>query len=78
VYLKCIHTSAAAAAAVYGTVRKISHLLYTDDLRMIGKSEEELRNEIRIVKTSSNDIEMEFALEKCARVSSESGKIHRK
>jgi hypothetical protein len=76
-YLKCIHSSV-AAAVVYRTVRKISHLLYTDDLKVTWRSEENLKNEIRIVKTSSNDIKMEFAMEKCARVFSESGKIHRK
>jgi hypothetical protein len=45
---------------VYGTERKIHHLLYTDDLKLIGKSEEELRNEIKIVKTFSDDIKMKF------------------
>jgi hypothetical protein len=29
---------------VYGTERKINHLLYIDDLKLIGRSEEELRN----------------------------------
>jgi hypothetical protein len=29
---------------VYGTERKINHLLYMDDLKLIGRSEEELRN----------------------------------
>jgi hypothetical protein len=29
---------------VYGTERKINHLLYTDDLKLIGRSEEEIRN----------------------------------
>jgi hypothetical protein len=52
---KFIHTSVVAVAAVYGTGRKICHFLYTDDLKLIGRSEEELRNEIRIVKANSND-----------------------
>jgi hypothetical protein len=77
VYLKYIHTSI-AAIVVYRTVRKISHLLYTDDLKLTRRSEEDLKNEIRTVGTSSNDMKMEFAMEKCARVFSESGKIHRK
>jgi hypothetical protein len=34
-----------------------------DDLKRIWRSEEELRNQIRIVKTISNDIKMEFELE---------------
>jgi hypothetical protein len=54
---------------VHGTERKMNHLLYMDDLKLTGRSEEELRNEIKIVKTFSNDVEMKFGLEKCARVS---------
>jgi hypothetical protein len=34
-----------------------------DDLKLIGKNEEELKDEIRIAKTFSNDIKMEFGLE---------------
>jgi hypothetical protein len=33
-----------------GTERKISHLLHMDDLKLIERSEAELRKEIRIVK----------------------------
>jgi hypothetical protein len=40
-----------------------------DDLKLIGRSEEELINDIKIVKTFSNDIKMKFGLEKCARIS---------
>jgi hypothetical protein len=39
-----------------------------DDLKLIGKNEE-LRDEIRIAKAFSNDIKMEFGLEKCAKIS---------
>jgi hypothetical protein len=45
---------------IHGTERKISHLLYMDDLKLIGRSEEELTNEIQIVKTLSNYIKMKF------------------
>jgi hypothetical protein len=45
---------------VYGTERKINHLLYMDDLKLIGRSEEELRNEIKIVKTFSDGIKIKF------------------
>jgi hypothetical protein len=41
---------------VHGTERKISHLLYMDNLKLIGRSEKELRNEIGVVKRISNDI----------------------
>ena len=38
------------------TKTKISHLLYMDDLKLIAKSEEELRKQIQTVKTFSDDI----------------------
>jgi exonuclease III len=63
---------------VYGTKRKINHLLYMDDLKLIGRSEEELINEIKIVKTFSHDIKMKFVLEKCLRISLKNGPVYRK
>jgi hypothetical protein len=39
-----------------------------DDLTLYGKSEEDLENEINIVKTISKDINMSFGLEKCAKI----------
>jgi hypothetical protein len=36
---------------VYGTERKASHLIYMDDFKLIGRSEEELKTEIKIVWT---------------------------
>jgi hypothetical protein len=49
-----------------------------DDLKLTGRSEEELRNEIKIVKTFSDDIKMNFGLEKCARISLKNGTIYAK
>src|SRR5215469_1553793 len=49
------------------TKTKILHLLYMDDLKLIAKSEEELRKQIQTVKTFSDDIHMDFGLEKCAK-----------
>jgi hypothetical protein len=63
---------------IYGTERKISHLLYIDDLKLIERSEELLTNEIQIVKTLSNDIKMKFRWEKCARICLKRGKVYRK
>ena len=34
---------------VHGTDRKISHLLYMDDLKLLGRNEKDLKNEIKIV-----------------------------
>ena len=50
------------------TKTKISHLLYVDDLKLIAKSEEELRKQIQRVKSFSNDIHMDFGLDKCAKI----------
>jgi hypothetical protein len=36
-----------------------------DDLKLVGRSEEELANEIQIVNTLSNDIKIKFGWEKC-------------
>jgi hypothetical protein len=63
---------------IYGTERKISHLLYMDGLKLIGRSEEELTNEIQIVKTISNDIKIKFGSEKCVKICLKSGNVHRK
>jgi len=46
----------------YMEQRKIRHLLYVDDLKLTGRSEEELKNEMRIINTISNDIKMESGL----------------
>jgi hypothetical protein len=47
-----------------------------DDLKVIGIHEEELRDKIRIARTLSNGIKMEFGLEKCAKISVKRGKEH--
>ena len=39
-----------------------------DDLKLNAKSEGELQKQIQTVKTFSDDIHMEFALEKCAKI----------
>ena len=38
---------------VHRTERKIRHLLYMDDLKLLGRNESELKNEIKIVQTIS-------------------------
>jgi hypothetical protein len=37
-----------------------------DDLKLLGRREEDSENEIKIVNTISKDINMTFGLEKCA------------
>jgi hypothetical protein len=56
----------------YGTERKKSHLLCVEDLKLIARSEEELRNEIRIVKIRHKKVD--FRLEK--RATLESVSVH--
>jgi len=41
---------------VHGTERKISRLLYMDDLKLLGRNENDLKNEIKIVQTISKSI----------------------
>ena len=36
-------------------------------LKLLGRSEDDLENEIKIVKAVSKDINMSFGLEKCAK-----------
>ena len=44
----------------HGTERKTSHLLYMDDLKLLGRNENDLENEVKIVQTISKDINMNF------------------
>jgi hypothetical protein len=46
-----------------------------DDLKLIGKSEEELQKQIQTVKTFSDDIHMEFGLDKCAKIAFKTSKL---
>jgi hypothetical protein len=46
-----------------------------DDLKLIAKSEKELQKQIQIVKTFSDDIYMEFGLDKCAKITFKRGKL---
>jgi hypothetical protein len=53
---------------VHETEKKISHLLYVDDLKLLSRNENDLKNEIKIVQTINKDTNMNFGLEKCARI----------
>jgi len=60
---------------VHGTERKISHLLYKDDLKLLGRNENDLKSEMKIVQTISKDINMNFGLEKYARICLKRGSV---
>ena len=53
----------------------MSHLLYMDDLKLLGRNENDLKNEIKIVQTISKDINMNFGLETCARICLKRGRV---
>ena len=53
---------------------KISHLLYMDDLKLYGKSSNELESLLNIVWIFSTDISIEFGLEKRATLTIHKGK----
>ena len=55
---------------------KINHLMYMDDIRLFAKNEKELETLIYAVKIYSQDIGMEFGIEKCAMPVMKSGKRH--
>jgi len=40
-----------------------------DDLKLLGRNENDLKNVMKIVQTISKDIDMNFGLEKYARIS---------
>jgi len=63
---------------VHGTEGKISHLLYVDDLKLLGRKENDLKNEIKIVQMISKDINMNFGLQKCTRVCLKRVSVQRK
>ena len=48
-----------------------------DDIKMFRKSEKELETRIHVMKIHSQDIGMEFGIEKCAMLIIKSSKQHR-
>jgi hypothetical protein len=57
------------------TKTKISHLLYMDDSKLLGKSEKELQKHIQTVTNLSDDILMESGLDKRVKVVFKKGKL---
>ena len=53
----------------------ISHLFYMDDLKTFAKNDEEQQRILAIVKAFSDDVKMEFGLEKCAKATFKKGKL---
>jgi hypothetical protein len=63
---------------VHGNEMKISHLLYMDGLKLVGRNENNLKSEIKIVQIINKDINMNFGLEKCARKCLKRGRVQSK
>lgn len=54
---------------------KVNHLFYMDDLKTFARNRSEQERIMHVVKTFSDDIEMEFGIEKCATVTLKGGKF---
>ena len=53
----------------------ISHLLFMDDLKLYASNDQQLRQMISIVKTFSDDICMQFGIDKCNKLTVIKGKV---
>ena len=60
---------------ISNTSAPISNLFYMDDLKLYSKNHQEQVGELKIMKQFSDDIGMEFGLEKCAKASFKKGKL---
>ena len=49
-----------------------------DDLKLLGRNKNELKNEMKIVQTFSKDMNMNFDLERCARICLKRGSVQSK
>ena len=59
-----------------GTIStKVTHTFYMDDLKLFAESKEKLRHLLQVVTTFSNDIRMEFGVDKCRLVNLHRGKL---
>ena len=54
---------------------KINHLLFMDDLKLYAKNEKDLDSLVQTVRIFSDDIGMEFGIDKCAILVLKRGKI---
>ena len=54
--------------------QKINHLLFMDDLKLFADSDSNLNKLLNIVHKFSNDIGMDFGLDKCAKCTLKKGK----
>ena len=55
--------------------QKVNHILFMDDLKLYASNEKLLESLIQTVRVFSNDIGMEFGVEKCAVLTMKKGKM---
>jgi glutaredoxin len=67
-----------AKALLISITRKASHLFFMEDLKLLGRNENDLKNEIKIVQKINKDMNMDFGLEKCARICLKRGRVQSK
>ena len=60
---------------ISNTSAPMSNLFYMDDIKLYSKNEQEQVGELKVAKQFSDDIGMEFGLEKCAKASFKKGKL---
>ena len=54
---------------------KLNHLFYMDDLKTFATDDDQQTDLLTIVKTFSDDINMEFGLDKCAKATFKRGRL---
>ena len=75
ILLSLILRKAKAAIEFSESKEKINHLLFMNDLKLYSRSEKGLDSLLQTVHVFSEDIGMEFGIEKCATLVMEEGEI---
>ena len=75
ILLSLILRKAKAAYEFSESKEKINHLLFMDDLKLYNRSEKGLNTSVQTVYVFSENIGMEFGMEKCAMLVMKKGKI---
>jgi len=57
------------------TKTEVTHSLHTDDLKLMGETDEELQKQMQVVRNYSDDIHMQFGLDKCAKTVPKRGNL---
>ena len=74
--LNHVHRKCTGGYKLSRSQEKINNLMYMDDMKLFAKHEKELETPIHAVRIYSHDIGMEFGIEKCIMLVTESSKRH--